>query len=134
MVMGGSQGAKSMNNAAVEILKTKKKGNYNIVQIDPSYVPEQLERKQVYGITFEQGRNELDVNAGLLDNIVTKNKDLPKEAMNIIFYGNGGENMHDVEADADLHGAEDSAADGAYNKRGTGIVAVYNYFFRFFVL
>ena len=66
---------------ALEILKTKKKGNYNVIQIDESYVPEALERKQVYGITFEQGRNELDVNGDLLANIVTKNKDIPEKAM-----------------------------------------------------
>ncbi len=65
---------------ALEILKSKKKGNYNIVEIDPSYVPEEIERKQVYGITFEQGRNELDINNALLENIVTKNKNLPDNA------------------------------------------------------
>lgn len=52
----------------------KKKGNYNIIQIDPSYVPAEIERKQVYGITFEQGRNELAINDELFSNIVTKNK------------------------------------------------------------
>ena len=66
---------------ALEILKTKKKGNYNVIQIDPSYVPAQLERKQVYGITFEQGRNELQSDDELLANVVTKNKDIPPEAM-----------------------------------------------------
>ena len=65
---------------ALEILKAKKKGNYNIVEIDPEYVPEQLERKQVYGITFEQGRNELPINNELLANIVTKNKEIPENA------------------------------------------------------
>ena len=65
---------------ALEILKSKKKGNYNIVEIDPSYVPEEIERKQVYGITFEQGRNELDINNAFLENIVTKNKNLPDNA------------------------------------------------------
>lgn len=66
---------------AFEILKLKKKGNYNVIQIDPSYVPAKLERKQVYGITFEQGRNELDVNGDLLSNIVTENKTIPEAAL-----------------------------------------------------
>lgn len=65
---------------ALEILKTKRKGNYNIIKIDPDYVPEQLERKQVFGITFEQGRNEFKINEALLQNIVTSNKELPKSA------------------------------------------------------
>ena len=61
----------------LEILKTKKKGNYNIVAIDPAYRPEAIERKQVFGITFEQGRNELEINAEtMLSNIVTENKTL----------------------------------------------------------
>ena len=62
---------------ALEILKSKKKGNYNIIQIDPSYKPAPIEHKQVYGITFEQGRNELPIDNSLLENIVTKNKNLP---------------------------------------------------------
>ena len=66
---------------AMELLMQKKKGNYNIIQIDPSYVPAEIEHKQVYGVTFEQGRNELDINDELFSNIVTKNKDLPKEAV-----------------------------------------------------
>ena len=66
---------------ALEILKTKKKGNYNVIQIDPDYVPQELERKQVYGITFEQGRNELHIDADLLSNIVTRNKEIPAEAL-----------------------------------------------------
>ncbi|HAL03262.1 MAG TPA: phosphoribosylaminoimidazolecarboxamide formyltransferase, partial [Lachnospiraceae bacterium] len=66
---------------ALEILKSKKKGNYNIVEIDPSYVPEEIERKQVYGITFEQGRNELDIGDKLLSNFVTKNKNIPESAL-----------------------------------------------------
>ena len=66
---------------ALEILAQKKKGNYNVIQIDPSYKPEEIERKQVYGITFEQGRNELDINDELLSNIVTENKDIPEEAL-----------------------------------------------------
>ncbi len=66
---------------ALELLMQKKKGNYNIIQIDPDYVPAELEKKQVYGITFEQGRNELDVNGDLLSNIVTKNKEIPESAL-----------------------------------------------------
>ncbi len=66
---------------AFDLLMQKKKGNYNIIQIDPSYVPAELERKQVYGITFEQGRNELDINGDLLSNIVTKNKEIPESAL-----------------------------------------------------
>ena len=57
---------------ALEILKEKKKGNYNIIQIDPDYKPEPIERKQVFGVTFEQGRNELKINSNLLNNIVSK--------------------------------------------------------------
>ena len=66
---------------ALEILKQKKKGNYNVIEIDPSYVPDPLEKKQVFGITFEQARNELDVNGDLLSNIVTKKKEIPAEAL-----------------------------------------------------
>ena len=66
---------------ALELLKSKKNGNYNVIRIDASYAPARLERKQVYGITFEQGRNELDVNGDLLSNIVTVNKEIPKEAL-----------------------------------------------------
>lgn len=66
---------------AMELLMAKKKGNYNIIQIDPSYVPAEIERKQVYGITFEQGRNELHIDADLLSNIVTKNKEIPEAAL-----------------------------------------------------
>ncbi len=66
---------------ALALLKEKKKGNYNVIQIDASYVPAEIERKQVYGITFEQGRNELDIDGGLLSNVVTRNKDIPEEAM-----------------------------------------------------
>ena len=65
---------------ALEILKTKKKGNYNIVKIDPDYLPASVEKKQVFGITFEQGRNNLDINEELLSNVVTKNKNIPDEA------------------------------------------------------
>ena len=73
--------APGFTDEALEILKQKKKGNYNVIQIDPSYVPDPLEKKQVFGITFEQGRNELDVNGDLLSNIVTKNKEIPEEAL-----------------------------------------------------
>ena len=65
---------------ALEILKSKRKGNYNIVKIDPDYVPEEIETKQVFGITFEQGRNNYKIDASLLNNIVTANKDIPEEA------------------------------------------------------
>ena len=65
---------------ALEILKTKKKGNYNIVKIDPNYVPAVQEKKQVFGITFEQGRNNFAINKALLENVVTENKNLPEEA------------------------------------------------------
>lgn len=66
---------------ALELLKAKKKGNYNIIEIDSSYVPNPIERKQVYGITFEQGRNELDINGDLLSNIVTDNKEVTESAL-----------------------------------------------------
>ena len=65
---------------ALEILKGKKKGNYNIIQIDPDYQPAPLERKQVYGITFEQGRNELNIDADFFSNVVTENKEIPEKA------------------------------------------------------
>ena len=65
---------------ALEILKQKKKGNYNIIKIDENYKPAEIERKQVFGVTFEQGRNELDINDELLGNIVTNNKELSDEA------------------------------------------------------
>ncbi len=65
---------------ALEILKGKKKGNYNIIQIDPDYVPAAVEQKMVYGVTFEQGRNELDINEELLSNVVTEKKDIPEDA------------------------------------------------------
>lgn len=66
---------------ALEILKAKRKGGYNIVKIDKDYKPDPIEHKQVYGITFEQGRNEFKIDADLLKNIVTKNKTLPAEAV-----------------------------------------------------
>lgn len=65
---------------ALEILKGKKNGNYNIIQIDPDYVPAPVEQKMVYGVTFEQGRNELDINEALLSNVVTEEKNIPEDA------------------------------------------------------
>ncbi len=65
---------------ALEILKSKRKGNYNIVEIDPNYVPAPQERKHVYGITFEQGRNNFEINEALLEKVVTANKDIPASA------------------------------------------------------
>lgn len=65
---------------ALEILKTKKKGNYNIIQIDPAYKPDPIERKQVFGITFEQGRNEMPIDEEFLGKLVTENKDVPEDA------------------------------------------------------
>ncbi len=66
---------------ALEILKTKRKGSYNIVEIDPNYVPEVIEQKDVFGITFQQGRNNFEINRELLSNIVTANKELPESAV-----------------------------------------------------
>ena len=66
---------------ALEILKQKKKGNYNVIQIDPDYRPAEIERKQVYGVTFEQGRNELRVDEKLLSNVVTDKNDIPEAAL-----------------------------------------------------
>ena len=73
--------APSYSEKALEILKQKKGGKYNVIQIDKNYVPAPVERKQVYGITFEQGRNELKADDSLFENIVTKNKDIPEEAL-----------------------------------------------------
>ncbi len=73
--------APGYTDEALELLKAKKKGAYNVIQIDPSYVPNPIEKKQVYGITFEQGRNELDINEELLSNVVTENKEIPEEAL-----------------------------------------------------
>ena len=72
--------APGYTDEALEILKTKKKGNYNVVQIDPDYVPAAKECKDVFGVTFEQGRNDLAINAEMLGNIVTDNKELPEAA------------------------------------------------------
>ena len=65
---------------ALEILKSKKRGTYNIIQIDPNYVPNPIEHKEVFGITFEQGRNELDINKEFISNVVTENKEIPESA------------------------------------------------------
>ena len=64
---------------ALEILKSKRKGTYNIIQIDENYVPAEIERKQVFGVTFEQGRNELKIDNDMLANLVTDNKDIPDD-------------------------------------------------------
>lgn len=72
--------APGYTDEALEILKQKKKGNYNVVQIDPDYVPAEIERKQVFGITFEQGRNNIKIDESLFENIVTKNHSLPESA------------------------------------------------------
>lgn len=72
--------APGYTDEALEILKSKRKGTYNIVKIDPNYVPTPIEHKQVYGITFEQGRNELKIDEEMLQNLVTENKNLPDEA------------------------------------------------------
>ncbi len=73
--------APGYTNEALEILKSKKNGKYNIIQIDPNYTPNPIERKQVFGITFEQGRNDLDVSDDLFSNIVTENKNIPGKAL-----------------------------------------------------
>ncbi len=72
--------APGYTDEALEILKTKKKGNYNVVQIDPDYVPAPQEYKDVFGVTFQQGRNNFKIDEDLLTNIVTENKDLPQQA------------------------------------------------------
>lgn len=72
--------APGYTDEALEILKTKRKGNYNVVKIDPSYKPAPIEHKDVYGVTFEQGRNEFKIDNSLLENIVTDNKEMPEDA------------------------------------------------------
>ena len=72
--------APGYTDEALEILKTKRKGGYNVVEIDPSYEPAPIERRNIYGITFEQGYNSLDINEEMLQNIVTENKELPQQA------------------------------------------------------
>lgn len=71
--------APGYTDEALEILKSKRKGTYNIIKIDSDYVPEPIERKQVFGVTFEQGRNELAINNALLENLVTENKNIPDD-------------------------------------------------------
>lgn len=73
--------APGYTDEALAILKTKKKGNYNIIKIDADYIPEEKEKKQVFGITFEQGRNNFKIDKSLLENIVTDNKDIPEAAV-----------------------------------------------------
>ena len=73
--------APGYTDEAMELLLKKKKGNYNIIRIDENYVPAEIERKQVFGVTFEQGRNELNIDKDLLSNIVTENKEIPEEAL-----------------------------------------------------
>ena len=72
--------APGYTDEALEILKAKKKGNYNVIQIDPDYVPAKVEHKEVFGITFEQGRNELVIDEHFFDNVVTENKEIPDAA------------------------------------------------------
>ena len=72
--------APGYTDEALAILKEKKKGNYNVIEIDPNFVPNPIERKEVFGITFEQGRNELVIDEHFFDNIVTENKELPEQA------------------------------------------------------
>lgn len=72
--------APGYTDEALEILKAKKKGNYNVIEIDPDYVPAPIEHKEVFGITFEQGRNELVIDEHFFDNIVTENKEIPDSA------------------------------------------------------
>ena len=72
--------APGYTDEALEILKAKKKGNYNVIEIDPNYVPAPIEHKEVFGITFEQGRNELVIDEHFFDNVVTENKEIPESA------------------------------------------------------
>ena len=72
--------APGYDDDALEVLKSKRNGNYNIVKINPDYVPEEVETKDVFGITFEQGRNNFEINEALLENVVTANKNIPEDA------------------------------------------------------
>ena len=72
--------APGYTDEALEILKAKKNGNYNVIEIDPDYVPAPIEHKEVFGITFEQGRNELVIDEHFFDNVVTENKEIPEAA------------------------------------------------------
>ncbi len=86
--------APGYTDEALEILKTKRKGSYNVVQIDPDYVPAETELKDVFGITFEQGHNNFEINEALLENVVTENKEIPES----------GEDRHDRRAHhAEVH-------------------------------
>ncbi len=72
--------APGYTDEALEIFKAKEKGNYNVIEIDPDYEPKKIERKEVFGVTFEQGRNELVIDDDFFSNIVTENKELPEQA------------------------------------------------------
>ena len=72
--------APGYTDEALEILKTKRKGSYNVVKIDPDYMPAPVERKDVFGVTFEQGRNEVKIDEAMLSNVVTDNKNIPEDA------------------------------------------------------
>ena len=74
--------APGYTDEALEILRTKRKGGYNVVKIDPNYAPEPIERRNIFGITFEQGYNDLTIDETILENIVTQNKDLPQNIKN----------------------------------------------------
>ncbi len=79
--------APGYDEKALKILKAKKKGNYNIIEIDPDYICDPIERKQVFGITFEQGHNDFRISDELLNNIVTRNKELPEDARRDLIVG-----------------------------------------------
>lgn len=72
--------APGYTDEALEILKSKRRGTYNVIQIDPNYIPREIERKDVFGVTFEQGRNNFKIDASLLENIVTEQKEIPESA------------------------------------------------------
>ena len=74
--------APGYTDEALEILRGKRKGGYNVVEIDPSYTPAPIERRSIFGITFEQGYNDLDINEEMLQNVVTENKELSQQAKN----------------------------------------------------
>ena len=79
-VAGGGPG-EGRKQVMIRYLEAEEKGNYNVIQINPDYVPAPIEKKQVYGVTFEQGRNELNIDDELLSNIVTQNKEVPEQAL-----------------------------------------------------
>lgn len=74
--------APGYTDEALEILKSKRRGTYNVIQIDPNYIPREIERKDVFGVTFEQGRNNFKIDGSLLENIVTGQKEIPESAKN----------------------------------------------------